>query len=154
MCAEVWDAGAVDTIGARAATYVTDTVWKSLLTEQRQRPGGCDDLAAAARRLLSLRRSLRTGAAEAVRHAGGSELMAVFAGEMAGRMALPFDAHIQAVARGLQIAGICVCVLKGMKMDDCACFKDVLKGEGEARVEALVVGALEDWQDLPRRLGG
>ncbi|MGI5193947.1 hypothetical protein ACQEVY_09945 [Streptomyces sp. CA-288835] len=52
-------------------------------------------------------------------------------------------------ARGLQIAGICVCLLGGADLADCACLRDVARAEGEKQVEALARGALEDWRNLP-----
>lgn len=79
---------------------------------------------------------------------GGARLMETFAGELASRLTLPFDAQVLAAARGLQIAGICVCVLQGANLTDCACLMDVLKAGGEAQVKGLVSGAMEDWQGL------
>ena len=84
-----------------------------------------------------------------VESVGGTTLMAAFARELASRLSMPFDAQVATAARGLQIAGICVCLLGGADLADCACLRDVVRAEGEKEVEALVRGALEDWRNLP-----
>ncbi|MEV2195840.1 hypothetical protein AB0I02_33440 [Streptomyces phaeochromogenes] len=151
-CADVLDKGAVEAISARAATYATDKAWDALVDAYR-RPGGCDDLAEAARELLKLRRQLHEalggGVAAAVESVGGTALMAVFARELASRLTMPFDAQVAAAARGLQIAGICVCLLTGADLAECACLRDVARAEGEKQVEVLARSALEDWRYLP-----
>ncbi|QEU91034.1 hypothetical protein CP970_09210 [Streptomyces kanamyceticus] len=156
-CADALADDPVAAISARAATYVTDRTWQALVRESRRRGGGCDELAKAARDILELRKSLHGaiggGVAGAVDRAGGSGLMVAFARELASRLALPFDAQLAAAARGLQLAGICVCVLTGVELADCACLRDVLRVEGEKQVEALVSGAVEDWRELPGLLG-
>lgn len=155
-CADALADDPVAAISARAATYVTDRTWQALVRENR-RGGGCDDLAKAARDVLELKKSLHGaiggGVAGAVDRAGGSGLMVAFARELASRLTLPFDAQLAAVARGLQLAGICVCLLTGVELADCACLRDVLRAEGEKQVEALVSGAVEDWRELPGLLG-
>jgi hypothetical protein len=148
-CAELLDEPAVDVISARAAKYATEEVWRALV-EQHQRPGGCADLAQAARALLDMRKKIRAYATGAM--PGAHPFAEAFVVEVLSRLVmLPFEAQLAAAARGLQIAGICVCVLRG-ELADCACLKDVLKVEGEGKVEALGAGAMEDWRELPDRM--
>jgi len=84
---------------------------------------------------------------------GRPKIERVFAQELARRVPLPVDAQLSAAARGLQIAGIYVCVVGNRDLADCACLRDVLKAEGKERLQQLVQGAMEDWQWLPRRMG-
>ncbi|MEV6486980.1 hypothetical protein [Streptomyces sp. NPDC051576] len=126
---------------------MTDRVWQDLVGYHR-RPGGCDDLAAAAQSLLKARESVRDSLTGIHRN----RFIDAFIGEITSRLIMmPVEAHLAAAARGLQIAGICVCVLGG-DLAHCACLLDVLKAEGQERVEALVSGAMEDWRGLPRRM--
>jgi hypothetical protein len=76
----------------------------------------------------------------------------VFAQELARRIPLPIDGQLSAAARGLQIAGIYVCVVGNQNLAECACLRDVLKVEGKARFQQLVQGSLEDWRGLPERM--
>jgi hypothetical protein len=83
---------------------------------------------------------------------GRPRIERVFAQELAGRIPLPFDAKLAAAARGLQIAGIYICVVGNRDLTDCACLRDVLKVEGKGRLQRLMQSAMEDWQQLPRRM--
>ncbi|MEV6184205.1 hypothetical protein, partial [Streptomyces sp. NPDC052015] len=65
---------------------------------------------------------------------------------------LPVDAKLSAAARGLQIAGIYICIVGNRDLADCACLRDVLKVEGKERLQRLIQGAMEDWKGLPRRI--
>jgi hypothetical protein len=76
----------------------------------------------------------------------------VFAQELARRIPLPAGAQLAAAARGLQIAGIYVCLISG-GLTDCACLRDLLKFEGTERLRLLIQGGMQDWQELPRRMG-
>ncbi|MDH6213547.1 hypothetical protein [Streptomyces pseudovenezuelae] len=151
-CAELLDEPALDVISAHAAEYATERVWRDLVKHHR-RPGGCDDLAAAARELLDMRKTVRDSLTAMMPRAHRDGFVVAFIGEALSRLVtLPLESQLAVAARGLQIAGICVCVLSG-DLDNCACLEDVLKSEGEEQVKALVTGAMEDWRDLPRRMG-
>ncbi|GAA1179018.1 hypothetical protein GCM10009654_40320 [Streptomyces hebeiensis] len=119
---------------------------------------GCDDLALLARRILLGKDQLHDVVGRA---AGGlfgllgrPRIERVFAQELARRIPLPVDAQLSTAARGLQIAGIYVCVVGKQSLTDCACLHDVLIVDGQERLQQLLQGALEDWQWLPRRLSG
>jgi hypothetical protein len=72
--------------------------------------------------------------------------------EVVSRIPLPFDVKLSAAARALQIAGIYVCLVGGRGLAGCACLKDVLKVEGQAQVQKLILGSMQDWKELPTRL--
>ncbi|MGP3922285.1 hypothetical protein [Streptomyces sp. 8N616] len=151
---DVIERGGTAVIPERAAAYVSDETWKRLVRRHRKR--GCDDLAQLARNILKGKDQLH----EAVGRAAGGlfgllgrpKIERIFAQELARRIPLPVDAKLSAAARGLQIAGIYVCIVSGRDLADCACLRDVLKVEGKDRLERLIHGALEDWQSLPRRM--
>ncbi|MFE9612970.1 hypothetical protein [Streptomyces sp. NPDC006012] len=83
---------------------------------------------------------------------GRPRIERIFAQELARRIPLPVDAKLSAAARGLQIAGIYVCIAGNKDLADCACLRDVLKFESKERLQRLVQGAMEDWQGLPRHM--
>ncbi|WP_307077365.1 hypothetical protein [Streptomyces canus] len=123
---------------------------------KRHRRRGCDDLAQLARSVLKGKERLH----EAVGRAAGGlfgllgrpRIERVFAQELARRIPLPIDAKLSAAARGLQIAGIYICIVGNRDLADCACLRDVLKVEGKERLQRLIQGAMGDWEGLPRRM--
>ncbi|MBO0515268.1 hypothetical protein [Streptomyces beijiangensis] len=142
-------------IAERAAEYVSDETWNALVKKHRR--GGCDELAELARAILDGKKQLH---ALVGRAAGGllgifgrSRIERAYAVEFASRIPLPTDVKMAAAARALQIAGIYVCLLGAGDLSRCACLKDVFETEGKDRVKKLVQGAVEDWIELPRRLG-
>ncbi|MER5438145.1 hypothetical protein [Streptomyces sp. NPDC002790] len=154
LWADLLDKGAVDVIAARAAECTSEATWRALVGEQRK-PGGCDELAAAARELLksSTHAYLRDGVAGAVRQSGGTDLMAAFAGELVRRVSLPFDSQLVLAARALQICGIVTCALRGVAPADCACLRDMAVALTAAEVEPIIAAATDDWQRLPEWKG-
>ena len=52
-----------------------------------------------------------------------------FARELASSIPLPTDAKMIAVARGVQIAGILLCVMDGRDLTKCECFTDLALAE-------------------------
>lgn len=151
FCADALKDGGAQAIADRAAAYVNDATWKALVRKHRR--GGCDELAELARAILDGKEQLHKAVG---RVAGGllglfgwSRIERVFAQELASRIPLPWDAQLAAAARGLQIAGIYVCLVGNRDLADCACLRDVLEAEGKERVKKLIQGAVEDWKALP-----
>ncbi|WP_162929136.1 hypothetical protein [Streptomyces sp. YIM 130001] len=62
------------------------------------------------------------------------------------------DAQLTAAARGLQIAGIVICLTGNREPAVCACLRDVLKSEGPEQIKKLIEGAAVDWLELPGRV--
>jgi len=85
---------------------------------------------------------------------GRPRIERTFAQELARTIPLPVDAQMTAAARGLQIAGIYVCLVGNQNLADCACLRDVFKVEGKERIAQLMQGAVGDWRELPTRLSG
>jgi hypothetical protein len=155
LCLDVVEqGGSAAVIAERASAYVSHKTWETLV--KRHRRGSCDDLARLARSILRGKARLH----EAVGRAAGGlfgllrrpSIERVFAQEVARRIPLPVDAKLAAAARGLQIAGIYVCIIGAGDLADCACLREVLKVEGEERLQRLVQGAMEEWRWLPSRM--
>jgi len=63
---------------------------------------------------------------------------------------LPIDAKMIAVARGVQVAGILLCVMEGRDLDKCECFIDLALAEAQERVKQVLIAAMSDWTELAR----
>lgn len=55
-----------------------------------------------------------------------------------------------AVARGVQVAGILLCVMDDRQLTECQCFIDLALAETKERVNQILVAAMSDWADLAR----
>ena len=73
-----------------------------------------------------------------------------FTVELASNIALPVDAKMIAVARGLQVAGILLCVMDNRGLTKCQCFIDLAMAETKERANAMLVAAMSDWTNLAR----
>jgi hypothetical protein len=156
VCADVVERGGAVVIAERASAYVPDETWQTLVKRHRKR--GCDDLAALARNILPgeelLHAAVGRTASGILGLLGRPRIERVFAQELAQRIPLPVDMQLSAAARGLQIAGIYICVVGGRDLVECACLRDVLGEEGKERLQQLIQGAMDDWQLLPQRMLG
>lgn len=63
---------------------------------------------------------------------------------------LPIDAKMIAVARGVQVAGILLCVMDGRDLSKCECFRDLALAETKERVSQILVAGMSDWTSLKR----
>jgi hypothetical protein len=79
---------------------------------------------------------------------GLPRIVCLFGREIAKRIPLPWDHQLVVVARGMQIAGIVICVLNGRDLGKCSCFVDVVIAEGKERLQQLMVKAAGDWREL------
>jgi hypothetical protein len=79
-----------------------------------------------------------------------SNVARAFAEELTSNIQLPFDAKMIAVARGLQVAGIMLCVMDGKSLEHCECFSDLALTETKERVKQILVAAMSNWTNLSR----
>jgi hypothetical protein len=79
---------------------------------------------------------------------GGDEVTKAFARELATRIPLPPDARLVAVARGLQVTGVLLCVANGDDLTRCQCFIDLALAETKTRVKKILLAAVDDWTGL------
>jgi hypothetical protein len=81
---------------------------------------------------------------------GASDPAQAFYEELMSRIPLPTDAKMIAAARGVQIAGILLCVMDGRNLTKCECFIDLAMTETKERVNRILVAAMSDWTGLKR----
>jgi hypothetical protein len=81
---------------------------------------------------------------------GAGDAARAFAEELASNIPLPIDAKMIAVARGLQVAGILLCVMDDRELAECECFIDLALAETMERVKQILVAAMSDWVNLAR----
>lgn len=143
-----------DGIEATAASRVTDYLGKAGSWSLRRRWGVamCQQLADAAKAVLDLK--------EAEHKAAGSVVAAMLPPEtplftrklvekISVKVPFPWDTHLEAIARGLQLIGIFECTIKGLPMESCACLRmlgaKLVKDEVNSKVEDLLSNT---WHDL------
>jgi hypothetical protein len=81
---------------------------------------------------------------------GADDVIQAFAEELASNIPLPIDAKMIAVARGLQMAGILLCVMDEKSLEQCDCFIDLVRAETEERIKQMLIAAMSDWVNLAR----
>jgi hypothetical protein len=82
---------------------------------------------------------------------GADAFTRAFAAELAANIPLgPIDAKAIAVARGLQISGILLCVMDERDLTECECFRDLALTETKERVKQILVAGMSDWANLAR----
>lgn len=55
-----------------------------------------------------------------------------------------------AVARGVQVAGILLCVMDDRELAKCECFRDLALAETKERVKQILMAGMSDWTNLAR----
>jgi hypothetical protein len=152
-CADAMTADALSVVELRAIDYVSSGTWDRIGHSWGAR--NCRALAEEARAILDGKRQVHRVvgyvAGRLVALVGGSHLAQALSREIAARVPLPFVDHFAVIAaRGLQVTGIVMCVLRGQPVVDCACFKDVVIVEGKERMNAMLVAAISNWSGFQR----
>ncbi len=78
----------------------------------------------------------------------GDRLVRLFGRELASTIPLPHEAQVVAMARGVQITGILLCVINGDDLRSCQCFIDLALAEAETTVERILMAGMDDWTGL------
>ncbi|WP_239380546.1 MULTISPECIES: hypothetical protein [unclassified Frankia] len=135
----------------RATEYVSDETWQRLTRSWSGRR--CSALAKLARTILDAQDRLREGLVEVtdrtLKLLNRSSVERQFAAELVKRLPLPaVGENLIAAARGLQVTGIVVCVAASRPLTECACFTDVVRVEGQAKVKFLITAGMADWAGL------
>lgn len=81
---------------------------------------------------------------------GAGDAAQAFADELASNIPLPIDAKMIAVARGVQVAGILLCVMDNTDLTRCECFIDLALAETKERLQQILDAAMSDWTGLAR----
>ncbi|MFV2105094.1 hypothetical protein [Micromonospora sp. LOL_015] len=142
--------GAAEAAVAQAASYAGDKVWVRLTDDWSGR--NCKGLARLARAALDGKDWLHGLIGDLVGFLlellSTPRVARAFGKEIAKRIPLPWDQQLVAVSRGMQIAGIAVCMINGRDLLKCECFVDVVVNEGKERVRQLMDWAAKDWRNL------
>lgn len=141
---------AVDAAAKRAAHYASDAVWSELTKDWRGR--NCRWLARLARYTLQgkdwIHGLVGKLAVRIMELFGMPPIVRLFGEEVAKRLPLPWDHQLVAVARGMQVAGVLICIINGRDLMKCECFRDVVIDEGKERLKQLMQKATQDWRNL------
>ena len=88
-------------------------------------------------------------AGEAASVAGVRGNALAFTKELAKNIPLkPIDAKMTALARGIQITGVLLCVMDKRDLTKCQCFIDLAKAESKEQVDRILVAGMSDWRGL------
>jgi hypothetical protein len=149
FCADSLPDGWRDAVADRAADYAQDA-WERLSRSRRKR--NCKALAQIARSILEAKALVHKVVGwtfgRIVGALGAGDLAQAFAEELASNIPLPLDAKMIAVARGVQVAGILLCVMDGRDLAKCECFRDLALAETKERVKQILVAGMSDWTSL------
>ena len=142
-----WQAAVADRI-----TGYAETSWQRLSRSRRKR--NCKALARIARSILEakaqIHRTVGTLFGWAAGTLGANGAARAFTEELASSIPLLIDAKMIAVARGIQVAGILLCVMDNRDLTRCECFIDLALAETKERVNQILVAAMSDWANLAR----
>jgi hypothetical protein len=152
FCADSLSDGWQEAVADRATDYA-QTAWERLSRSRRKR--NCKALARIARSILAAKAQIHrligklVGWAAGALGAGGAAR--AFTEELAANIPIgPVDAKMIAVARGVQIAGILLCVMDGRDLEKCECFRDLALAETKERVKQILMAGMSDWTNLAR----
>lgn len=160
VCGDVLTDGWREAVATRATEYVTEPTWQRLF--RRRRRHRCKRLAEMASTMLAAKKTLHdvvgSVAGGFVSLLGGDGVTQTFTRELASRIPLPYDAKAVAVARGLQVTGVLLCVANGDDLTRCQCFIDLALAETKTAVKNILIAATGDWTGLadfpPKRFVG
>lgn len=153
FCADFLSATWQDAVADRIADYA-GTTWERLKRSRRHRRR-CKALARLAAAILEGKQKLHELVGRAVGwfagFLGADDFTREFAAELATNIPLgPIDAKAVAVARGLQVSGIVLCLINDDDITKCQCFIDLALTETKERVKQILVSAMSDWSSLSK----
>jgi hypothetical protein len=143
-----WQAAAVGQV-----TGYAESTWERLMRSRRKR--NCKALARIARSILETKTQLHNAVGRLFGWVtgafGAGDAARAFSEELASNIPLaPLDAKMIAVARGVQVAGILLCVMDNRDLTTCECFIDLALAETKERVNQILVAAMSGWTGLAR----
>jgi hypothetical protein len=151
FCVDVLTDGWQDAVEARVADYITTDALRRISKRQRN---ACKSLATFASKVLDCKDRLHEAVASVVRWIvallTGNWAVQVIARKLATKIPLPWDAKMVAVARGIQVIGVLVCLNDGRDLTHCQCFIDLAINETKERVKQILATAVGDWRNLAR----
>jgi hypothetical protein len=151
FCADSLSDSWQEAVAARITDYAGST-WERLKRSHRKR--NCKALARIARSILEAKAQIHNlighATGWAMKKLGAGDAAQAFADELASNIPLPIDAKMIAVARGVQVAGILLCVMDNRDLTRCECFIDLALAETKERLQQILNAAMSDWTGLAR----
>lgn len=151
LCADLISNGWQDTVADQIAAYAP-TTWIRLRRSNHTQT--CKALARMASFVLRTKTLMHKGVGKLfgmlAGRLGAGDAVSAFAEELASNIPLPTDAKMIAVARGLQMAGIVLCLMDGKDLDQCDCFVALVRAETEERVKQILSAGMSNWVNLAR----
>lgn len=155
ICADLVVDGWEGAVSDRVSSCLTEHTRKRLFG--RRRHDNCSGLANLAKAILEGKKRLHQGlgliAGWLASKVGAEPLEQTVARELAQRIPIPvLDGKAVAVARGLQVVGILVCLSSDIPLNRCQSFIDLSLAESQERVKGILAAALEDWTSPSDRI--
>jgi hypothetical protein len=152
FCADTLSGGWQEAVAERITDYAGSS-WQRLKRSHRKR--NCEALARTARSILEAKAQIHKAVGRMFGWAAGAlgadSAARAFTEELASNIPLgPIDGKMVVVARGVQVAGIVLCVMDGRDLTECQCFIDLALAETKERVARILSAAMSDWSDLAR----
>lgn len=152
FCADSLSSGWREAVADRISDYAQNT-WKRLFRFRRRR--NCKELAEMAREILNAKDQIHKLAGELAGDAASTVAIRgpalPFTKEVAANIPInPIDLKMTAVARGIQISGVLLCVTSGRDLTKCQCFVDMALMESKETVRRILVQGMSDWASLGR----
>lgn len=152
FCADSLSTTWQDALADRISDYA-GTTWERLKRSRRRR--NCKALARLAVAVLKGKQQIHQLVGRSFGWIAGlfgaDDFTRSFAAELAANMPLgPIDAKAVAVARGLQISGIVLCIMDNRDLTECECFSDLALAETKERVKQILIAGMSDWAGLAR----
>jgi hypothetical protein len=137
-------------VADRVTGYAPST-WERLARSHRKR--NCKALARIARSILEAKTALHKSAGRMLGWLsvamGADDAARAFAGELGSNIPFgPLDAKMVGVARGVQVAGILLCVMDNRDLTRCECFVDLALADAKERVNQILITAMSSWSGL------
>jgi hypothetical protein len=150
FCVDILTDGWKKAVEAKISDYVTKQAFQQLSRGRHRKT--CRSLAKFATEVLKGKKWLHDVVGSIARWIvsllTGNWAVQIFARKLAAKIPLPWDTKIIAVARGIQIVGIFLCVVDGRELTRCQCFIDLAIEETKTRVKEMLATALDDWEKL------
>jgi hypothetical protein len=138
---------------SQITAYVSSEVINELMEHWDGK--SCEDLAKIARGLLGLKGYLTKLLQVALNWIMEKTNIGIFprlvACQLVAAIPLPWNAKLVAVARVLQVTGICLCFSHD-RLLECRCLHDLVQFESMQAIGHLLTGAIHDWREIAERM--
>jgi hypothetical protein len=145
ICTGAWH----DFANRRFAAILGAAIWQQI--EDAWRPSNCQDLAALARQIETIKKetekTVHDAATGACRTLGVPPPVGEAVGLLVGRIHMPWSTQLDNIAYSIRMIGVFKCVVSGRYPADCACLKDLSAGVTKDQLKALIAQVARDVED-------